>query len=334
MPANFRYIKILLLKVTLRKIFHAFANFSSYVLSNFFKVAVVWGMPCIVTIEPTNRCNLNCPECPSGNKSMTRKRGDIDKHFFYSLIDQIKKSTSALTLYFQGESYLHPDIFEIATYASSCKIIVNVSTNGHFLEIENAKKTVDSKMDHVIISLDGFSQKDYQKYRIGGDMQKVLNGIKNLRLARTEKKSLRPFITAQVLVLKSNEKHLSEIKRIAIEHGADRVVFKSAQFYDLQNASDLLPENPYWTRYRKDENGNFKIKNKIRNRCKRLWTNPVVTWDGMMIPCCFDKDATFPLADLTKIKSKDAWKSPSFNLFRKQVLHSRKKVQICCNCTE
>ena len=73
-----------------------------------------------------------------------------------------------LTFYFQGEPYINPKFLEMVSYASKKKIFTSTSTNAHYLDSETARKTVESGLDKLIISIDGTSQDTYEAYRIGG----------------------------------------------------------------------------------------------------------------------------------------------------------------------
>jgi len=64
----------------------------------------------------------------------------------------------------------------MVAYAGSKNIYTATSTNAHYLNDENARKTIESGLDRLIISLDGTSQEVYSQYRIGGDLEKVLAG--------------------------------------------------------------------------------------------------------------------------------------------------------------
>jgi len=88
--------------------------------------------------------------------------------FVPNLVDQIAPTLYYLNLCFQGEPYLHPQFMEMVSYAKSKKIHVSTSTNGHFLTPENARATLESGLDKLIISLDGTDAGSYEQYRTGG----------------------------------------------------------------------------------------------------------------------------------------------------------------------
>ena len=167
-------------KVTLRRAINALKVWSSYRLSRLLKKPIQWGYPISVSFEPTTSCNLRCPECPSGLRAFTRPTGMLKKDFFKRTIDDIYKELTYLIFYFQGEPYLNPDFLEMVTYAHNKGIYTATSTNAHYLNDANAKKTVESGLDRLIISIDGTSQDVYQQYRVGGKLDKVMEGARNI----------------------------------------------------------------------------------------------------------------------------------------------------------
>src|SRR5204862_6960234 len=104
----------------------------------------------------------------------------LQKIFFKETIDQLSKELLYLVFYFQGEPYLNPDFLDMVKYASSKKIYTATSTNAHYLNDENARRTIESGLDRLIISIDGTTQDVYQQYRVGGRLDKVLEGTKNI----------------------------------------------------------------------------------------------------------------------------------------------------------
>jgi radical SAM protein with 4Fe4S-binding SPASM domain len=65
-----------------------------------------------------------------------------------------------------------------------------------------------------------------------------------------------------------------------------------------------------------------------------MWKGCVITWDGKIVPCCFDKDASHTLGSLAETDFNTVWNSPAYDAFRATVLGSRKDVDICRNCSE
>src|ERR1700761_3882132 len=175
----------LLSKLTARRLFNGMKVLSSYYVSKWTKKAVQWGYPVSISFEPTTSCNLRCPECPSGLRAFTRPTGMLQKDFFRDTIDQLSKDLLYLVFYFQGEPYLNPSFLEMVEYASGKGIYTATSTNAHYLSDEHARRTVESGLDRLIISIDGTTQEVYEQYRVGGKLEKVLEGTKNI-LKRSE----------------------------------------------------------------------------------------------------------------------------------------------------
>ena len=322
-------------KLTFSRVWNGIKVLSSYYLSLIRKKPVQWGLPVSISFEPTTSCNLRCPECPSGLRAFTRPTGMLQKDFFSRTIDEIHKELLYLIFYFQGEPYLNPGFLEMVRYAADKKIYTATSTNAHYLTDENAKKTVESGLDRLIISIDGTTQETYKQYRVGGNIDKVIQGAKNIVKWKKELNSKTPFIFFQFLVVKHNEHQIEEIKQLAKEIGVDEVRFKTAQVYDYENdPNNLIPSIDKFSRYKKNSDGSYKPKNKLANQCWKLWHSNVITWDGLVVPCCFDKDAMHRLGNLKNESFKTVWHNDNYKQFRSELMMGRKNIDICANCSE
>jgi radical SAM protein with 4Fe4S-binding SPASM domain len=316
------------------KIWHALSLLFSYFLSRLTRKPYHFGLPVSMAVEPTTACNLRCPECPSGLRSFSRPTGNIKLPFYKTLIDQTHRHLWYLTLYFQGEPFINGNIFDLIQYAHQKGIYTASSTNGHFLNDENARQIVQSGLDRLIVSIDGTTQEVYEAYRKEGNLEKVLEGTRNLVKWKKKLKSESPFLIFQFLVVKPNEHQIDEVRRLADEIGVNRVVFKTAQVYDYKNGNPFIPNNQKYSRYVQKPDGSYQIKNKLLNHCWKMWHSCVVTWDGSIVPCCFDKDASHKLGNLQKSSFKSIWRGAECRHFRKKLLKSRKEFDICQNCTE
>jgi len=321
-------------RLSIKKAWNVSSILRSYYQSRFTGKPEITGLPISISFEPTTSCNLRCPECPSGLRSFTRPTGMLQQDVFKKTIDQLKSTLTYLTFYFQGEPYLNPQFLEMVRYASGKGIYTATSTNAHYLKDEVAKQTVESGLDRLIISIDGTSQETYESYRIGGDLSKVMEGTKNMIAWKKKLKSETPHVIFQFLVVRANEHQIPEVYALADELGVNQVVLKTAQIYDYENGSDLIPVQEKYSRYKKQADGRYSIKNSLDNHCWKMWHSCVITWDGKVVPCCFDKDAHFVLGDLKEQTFKEIWFGEKYNHFRKSLLKSRSEIEICKNCTE
>lgn len=322
-------------KLTPTRLWNGIKVLSSFYISRLLNKPVQWGYPVSISFEPTTSCNLRCPECPSGLRAFTRPTGMLEKNFFSKTIDDIHKELLYLIFYFQGEPYLNTDFLEMVKYASGKGIYTATSTNAHYLTDEAARKTVESGLDRLIISIDGTTQDVYKQYRIGGNIDKVIAGAKNIVKWKKELNSKTPFVFFQFLVVKPNEHQIEDIKKLAKEVGVDEVRFKTAQVYDYKNdPNQLIPVNNKFSRYNKNADGTYTPKNKMANRCWKLQHSNVITWDGLVVPCCFDKDATHRLGNLKNESFKNIWHNSNYKQFRAELMKGRKNIDICANCSE
>lgn len=321
-------------KLTGRRVLNAAKVLGSYWWSRATGRSRPAGLPIALSLEPTTSCNLRCPECPSGLRSFTRPTGMLPDDVFRATIDQLHRELLYLIFYFQGEPYLHPKFLDHVRFAADKGLYTATSTNGHYLSDDNARRTVESGLDRLIISLDGTTQEVYQQYRVGGKIEKVLAGARNVVKWKRELKSRTPMVVFQFLVVRPNEHQIEEAKKLAREIGVDDIWFKTAQIYDYEHGSNLIPTIDYYSRYQNTGDGTWKVKNRLLDHCWKMWHSCVITWDGRVVPCCFDKDAEYQLGDLSRESFRQLWQGPAYQRFREQLIKGREHIEMCRNCTE
>jgi hypothetical protein len=288
------------------------------------------------------------------------------------IIDTHSKHALVAILYFQGEPLLNPHWFEIVKYASEKKLFTILSTNGQFLDSANCEKLVSSGLNRLVVSADGTDQAVYEKYRVGGELDKIVDGLACLRAfkqgknrkSHTERsrsmtkdisaplnvrnrslsgaevntsraevnpprKHKTPTVVFQALITKDTESTMRQIKKTALEWGADKVEFKTMQIYD-QSPANLDTWLPLNKRFQRKTNQNVRLNPKKRMACWRALTNAVYTTDGVLVPCCFDKLAEYPFGTIGQV----AWSSGKRRMFIQQLAKGRISPSICHNCTE
>lgn len=290
-------------------------------------------MPISYSIEPTNYCNLHCPECPSGTGELTRPLGMLSLSTFKQIIDQISDTGFYIQLFFQGEPYLNKHLTQMIEYAQNKNMYVSVSTNGNLITQKNIENLIKHAPDKIIFSLDGLDEESYQNYRVGGTFKKADDALKLIVEYKKILKKDKPFIELQFIVMKQNEHLVNDVHNYSKERGVNKLVFKTMQVNSYESAIRFLPQNQKYSRYI-IKDGKFVMKGKVENHCFALWRTAVITWNGKMVPCCFDKDAKYVFGNLDTYSVKKIWKSELYQEFRKSILHSRMQHEMCNNCTE
>ncbi|MCB9249236.1 MAG: radical SAM protein [Ignavibacteriales bacterium] len=135
---------------TFKRFTNAVKIVTSYQISRIVNKPVVWGMPMSFSIEPTNRCNLECPECPSGLGALTRELGLLSFENFKNWIDQIKTTGFYVQLYFQGEPFINKDLPKMLNYAREQNVYTSISTNGLLLNEKNIDTLLENPPDKLI----------------------------------------------------------------------------------------------------------------------------------------------------------------------------------------
>lgn len=324
----------ILRQLTMRRAWNLIVLQSSFLLSKITKRNRHSGLPFALSIEPTTACNLGCPACPSGLKAFTRPTGKLDLQEHAQWLRQVKKTVFYINYYFQGEPFLHPQFLTLIQAAKQERIYTATSTNAHFIDQKKATAIVQSGLDRLIISIDGLTQATYESYRVHGQLDKVIEASKALTAAKKELNSTTPYLIFQFLVVKANEQQIDAVQQLADEIGIDEVRFKTAQVYDYVNGNELIPENEAYSRYIRQKDGSYRVKYIGGNHCWRMWSSSVITWDGKLVPCCFDKDALHTLGSLKTHSLEEIWNNDRYRQFREAVLTDRNAIDICTNCSE
>ena len=319
--------------VTRNKIKNLLKNRVSYAISNISKSGKVSGMPVSLSIEPAAICQLRCPECALGSDSIVRANKLMDFDLYKRVIDEVGPTLLYLLLYFQGEPFLSPTIFDMISYADTKNIYTTTSTNGQSIDQTVASKIVKSGLKKIIISLDGVTQETYETYRVGGNLNKTLQAIEFINAQKKAQNSRFPAIELQMIVFRHNEHEIEAFKKIAQKMKVQKITIKTAQIYNYTKKTELIPTIKKYSRY-KTINGNWELKKKLHNRCLRMWQSAVITTDGELLPCCFDKNANFSYGNLNKYSVKELWNNDKALSFRKTVLSNRKSIDMCQNCSE
>lgn len=298
-------------------------------------------LPTFVSVEPANYCQLRCPECPVGQRESRSDTSPPASHqyprqllsldAFRCILAQVHGSAHTMQFYFQGEPLLNPALPEMIALAHQAGLYTIVSTNAQALTKDTAERLVAAGLSRIIVSIDGFTPESYAAYRVGGHLPLALDGLRYLREAKDKHhSSIR--IELQVLRLSTNETEWTWIRRHYRQLGATRLTFKTAQLYDYQHGNPLMPSRSRYSRYRLGADGLYHLHRPHHRSCYRLWSGCVITTNGTVLPCCYDKSATYPLGNILEKPLQTIWHSHTADAFRSVVLRKGNRPAMCGEC--
>lgn len=319
--------------INILKLYNLIKNIVAYLLSKLTKKVYIYGKPSFASFELSARCNLNCPQCDVGNNLTNRKNNFLYYNEYCKIMDEIGPTMLDAIFYFQGEPLLNKNFANYISYAKQYNIYTITSTNAQIINKNIALDIVKSGLDRIIISIDGTTQEVYEKYRKGGLLSKSIEAIKLLKEAKTKLNSKTPCIEAQFIVFRFNQHQIDEFKILAPAWGTDKISIKSAQIHSPNENSEIIPTINKYSRYHKI-NGKWKIKKDYTKACFRAWYGMVISADGNILPCCFDKQEKHIYGNTKEDKIENIWKNKKSKDFRNTLLNNRQLINICRNCNE
>jgi MoaA/NifB/PqqE/SkfB family radical SAM enzyme len=292
-------------------------------------------MPYRYTIDPTNVCNLRCPLCPTGLGILKRERGMMELDHFRRFVDQIAPWSYLLELYNWGESFLHPQIFDIVSYAHERKMVVRLSSNLNRFNEEMASSTVSAGLDAIHISVDGATEESYQRYRRRGRLETVLRNLQFLVDARRRCRANNPLIVVRLLVNRYNEHEIAVVREQVLAIGAD--IFTTGYLFidttEPAQRAEWLPTHVQDSAYPTAAEGR-DIENVWH--CSDLWESMTINWDGGVSPCCWIHDQQNDFANALEQPIQEIWNGAAY-VSARRVFHrggpreGQQKV-ICAEC--
>ena len=329
MKLSFLYILSILKDTSFLRIVNYIAIWPGYWISVIIKKPVLFSQPFALSAEPVRGCNLSCSGCPAGNIS-GKEIKTIEADLFKRIINDVASHTFYLQLWFQGEPLLHTEIDTLIQYARQKKMFVVIASNGILLNASVCEMLIKSGLSKIIVSINVSGKKS--DFNVGGNYTNGKNNISLLSELKKKHKTSFPIIEAQMTVNAENEALTDMFKKEMKACGANKISLKTTWFENLNDIN--LPVPVKHSRYCKNPDGTWRPKKAIRNKCFRIFSTIVVTYNGDVVPCCFDKNIKYSMGNISEHNLMEIWKSERFNKYRSHVLKNRKINDICRNCTE
>jgi len=271
--------------------------------------------PC-VQIEPTSICNLRCVFCFQTDSLLTNKKeghaGQMSLDLFKNIVDQLVGNVQFVTLASRGEPLLAKQIVEMLAYITGKFIGFKINTNATFLDEKRAHAILASDANTIVFSVDSANPETYAQMRVNGNLDKVINNIKNF--------------------IKIKERHYSNSKIITRVSGVD---FDSAKqnFTETSDFWGSIVEQVAFVNYNPWENSYQKSSNDVTEPCSDLWRRTFIWWDGKVNPCDVDYRSFLSVGNVLDTNISEIWNGEAYNNLRKTHLNLlRKNLKPCNGC--
>jgi len=293
-----------------------FINRTQSILSYLNREAVLPNKPITLEIEATNRCNESCWMCP--HSLMKRDKGDLSLDLLENIIEQNKNTLELVNLFHCGEPLLHPHIGELINLCHRKNVKVLITTTGNLLTLEKGKELIDSGLDMLVLSLDAVTKETYSSIRKSNFEDVVRNIDRFIELK--SKLGRKPFVQVQMVSMDMNRHEIPAfISRW--KKKADSVRVK--RFYNTADIAAIIGQ---------------KLPDKKTivkpSPCIMLWREPVVCWDGTVLPCCIDLIGEAPIGNINDNTFMEVWNGEKMLNMRKLHIEGRySEIDVCKHCT-
>ena len=247
--------------------------------------------PTALRIEACSVCQLRCPLCQSvsGEKAALIGSGYLKFQDFQRLIDQ-NPQIRRVELGNFGEVFLNKDLPGILEYAYTRNMTTTIDhgANLNYASEEALEALVKYQTAVVRCAIDGITQATYSRYRVGGDLQKVLRNVQKINRFKEQYQSPRPRLLFQFVVFGHNE------------HEIERAILLSKMLkMEIHLKLNCFPDvMPVYNRDRVRQFVGYADRREYlekermhyqRHECYALWLSPQVNWDGKLLGCCRNK---------------------------------------------
>ena len=263
--------------------------------------------PTRVWVEPTSHCNLRCSFC--GNRLLPKEqRGFMDFDLFRKLVDEAAGSIRQFNMFHRGESLLHPQIGEMIRYAASRGLRTRIHTNGTLLNPDLSRSLVESRLDVLSFSFDGYDREMYEANRPNASFDRVLSNMLGFLAVKKEMGADTPFVALELMELAGGP--AGEIRR------KRRKFLRRFAGLPLDKFIIRRPHN--WAGL-VDTGSAGESPGRKRVPCPLLWHALVVFWDGRILPCPQDVFGSLQLGDARSRRLLDVWNGDEIRSLRREM---------------
>ncbi len=196
--------------------------------------------PSEIFLEISNICDLKCAMCPTFSplnpnrfrNLQSESRGLMQLDAFDANLQAVLANAHVVHAFGYGEPTIHPNFRLLLEQLGSYGVWVDFFTHGMHLSAELCEFLVEQKIGQITVSFSGASQEEYENIYVGGDFERVLDGIRRLDAAKKASGSASPEIHVNSIGFKHHVDKLPEFVRLMGGAGVNTINLKPLATYD------------------------------------------------------------------------------------------------------
>lgn len=279
-----------------------FANLLLVQIEKRLRSIPVSAFPYRSAIDVTNACNLKCTYCPTGNRHYGRKVQMITLDTVEQFLDELGDYMYLVDLFNWGDPLLHSQIGEIISMVHKRRIFTRVSSSLSVKDRGQMEAICDAGLDHLQLSIDGATQEVYEQYRVGGNLELVLDNIATIVEYKRKNNLHYPILEWRFLRFDHNRHEVDAAEKLAEEVGVDLFTAEDGI------VTDQIEE-------RKDEHV-YRIGLQQKT-CGMLYKFVLLNPDGGIAPCCNMIDKYDDFGELGEGSFSQLWNNEKYAQARK-----------------
>jgi hypothetical protein len=240
--------------------------------------------PTRIRLEASSVCQLRCPVCPTG-QGTTRESvcgsGLLSFADFKRLLDN-NSFVREVELSNWGEVFLNRELVMILEYAFLRDLKITISNGANLNHASDAvlEALVKTRVEEVVVALDGATSETYSKYRIRGRFDRVIANVKKINRFKERHGSQRPRLVWQFIIFGHNEHEIDAARCLArsLKMAFSPKLNVAREYSPVINAAQVRAS----TGLREVSAGT----DWGMSMCRQLWLSPQINWDGKILGCC------------------------------------------------
>jgi pyruvate-formate lyase-activating enzyme len=275
-----------------------------------------------VYVETTNRCNLKCPQCPTGLEITGRPGGDLEEGLFRTIANEMGPLAETAILHIWGEPLLNPRLEGMVTYAAARGLRTEISTNAMLLDASRTQTLLKSGLSRIYLCIDGLDEETYSRIRVGGNFEKVRRNIEGF-IQKNLEAGAPVDVRVQLIDTDLTRNQIQAFRRAWSRYEGVGVNIKAFDSWGgkverinaLNRKGRTLPPPPH------------------RYPCPNLWYHAHIFYDGTLVCCDRDFDLAHPLGNVEGGVMR-VWRGETMRALRTAHGEGRIETEPCRSCKE